>query len=861
MPVTIRSIFLGLGLWVWLLLPRPAPAAEYDIRAVYDDARHQIEGVERITFTHDGTVSLSEVVLFLYPNIYLAQDPAIDPAEYRKAYPIRFNPGGIDITSVTTPAGVPLVGAVAHLNGKPILFRIPLATPISPHTSFSLDIRFTTTIPEKYGVFGDNRGIVTLQGGWHPYLAARQGDDWNLALPAAPSHFRVQWTMRNDLKWIASAPAASTEAGDFYSTYLMEAEGIPFFSLSIGRGMTRVDDAVGPVRMTYLAYRADREENDGVMETAKATVRFFQLQVGPLLPMSVQMAASHLYQDLTANGSQLIYVNTRIFRVAPFLRRHHEARLARALFVLLYHAALPDEESWVIEGLAQILTEQFMKTLSKQRADLEGWLNPIAFIPLADEILYSKALPFRQVYFRETAAPALNEEIGLFNHVRPGGSAIFSKLESLLGTGAFAEVVAGSGPFRRRIREISGRNLDLWIDQWLMANPAIDFWIEDVERRRTERGYETEVTVRKDIEGPEPLPIVAVDKNKKRYRMLWEGEGTTHTALLMTDTPVKYVEIDPDRLTADIDRFNNRSPHRWKVLLHRFGLSGYDLNTGKVGYKIGFLFKPTYSDRDKVTVGFVHSETGNTGRVEYAHTFRNHHTLSGGLLYERPVLLAPTPLDKAAGIVRLGYTFSYPDTPFPFPRFAKFLRRLPGTFPTIGVSFGYDQQVTGGQREHSVTSQVDLRKTVMFSYDHEIALRLLSGVSSGGLFKKRRFFLGGDDAMRGFRPLVFGGEGIGLLSVEYRFPIRRETDWNGAGMVLTHTLQGALFADAGHVSKPSDLFDFKDYKFDAGVGLRWWLDALGFYPMLLRFDIARPIDSPNAHESDWRYYLSGGQAF
>ncbi len=867
-----RLIILTWGFW-WgflalLVLPHPAPAAQYDIRAVYDDAAHRINGVERVTFTHDGATPLSDVVLFLYPNIYLSEDPAIDSAEYRKAYPIRFNSGGMEITAVTTPAGAPLTGAVEHLNGKPILFRIPLTTPILPQAEFSLDVHFTTTIPEKYGVFGHYRDITTLQGGWHPYLAAQKGGDWNLALPPQKSQFRVQWTMRSDLKLLASAPEISMGTGDsgaFYSTQVMEAAGLSFFSLSMGREMTRVADSVGPVQIVYLADRADRSSDDHVMEIAKAAVKFFQLQVGPLSPMSVQMASSRLYQDLTANWSRVLYVNTNIFRVAPFLRHYHEARLARALFVLLYRSALPDEEPWVIEGLAPILTEQFMQTLTRRRTDLESWLNPLDFIPLADELLYSKSLPFRQIYFREAAVPALNEEIHTFNHARPGGSAIFSKLEGLLGAGAFAEMVERypkeSGAFRRQITEASGRDLDPFLDQWLTVNPAIDFWIERVERRRTERGHQTEITVRKDTEGPEPLSIIAVDKNKKRHRMLWEGEGMTHTALLETDAPVKYVEIDPDRRTADIDRFNNRSPHRWKVLLHRFGLSGYDLNTGNIGYKIGLLFKPTYSDRDKVTVGFVHSETGNTGRVEYAHTFLNNHTLSAGFLYERPTLLDRASLEEAAGIVRLGYTFSYPNTPLYFPRFAKLLQQITGPLPSIGLSFGYNQQVTGGAQAHSVTSQIDLRKTVRFAYDHEIALRLLGGMSSGDLFEKSRFFLGGSDAMRGYRPLVFGGEGIGLLSAEYRFPLRRETDWNGAGMVLTHTLQGALFADAGQVAKPSNLFDFEDYKFDAGVGLRWWLDVFGFYPTLVRFDIAHPIDSPNADESEWHYYLTGGQAF
>jgi outer membrane protein assembly factor BamA len=102
---------------------------------------------------------------------------------------------------------------------------------------------------------------------------------------------------------------------------------------------------------------------------------------------------------------------------------------------------------------------------------------------------------------------------------------------------------------------------------------------------------------------------------------------------------------------------------------------------------------------------------------------------------------------------------------------------------------------------------------------------------------------------------------MGLFSAEYRFPLLYETDRNLLGLAHTHTLQGALFADAGQVTDARNVFRFNDYQYDVGVGLRWYVDFFGVYPASIRIDIAQPVNTPLADEAGLQYYISGGQPF
>lgn len=115
--------------------------------------------------------------------------------------------------------------------------------------------------------------------------------------------------------------------------------------------------------------------------------------------------------------------------------------------------------------------------------------------------------------------------------------------------------------------------------------------------------------------------------------------------------------------------------------------------------------------------------------------------------------------------------------------------------------------------------------------------------------------------MRGFTPLRFEGDNIALISVEHRFPLVYDSDINLAGLALTHTLQGALFADTGTVTDSHNVFQFTEYEADVGAGIRWHVDTLGFYPIIFRFDVAIPIGSTIKAEKKPHYYIAAGFPF
>src|SRR5581483_5647254 len=439
--------------------------------------------------------------------------------------------------------------------------------------TFQFLVHFVTVIPEKWGVFGYYKNLVTLQGGWHPYLPQFIDGNWNFLLSPPKSSFKIHLTLSKNLKLLASAPPHLESAQEGDQTFLLEEKELPFFSLSIGKKVFRKEARVDQVDIVYQALEWDRSYADPVLRVSKEAVSFFLEQAGPApLPPAgassstkLQLAEAYLYQDLTTAGSRILYMNSRLFKVFPMLKRFHEGSIARGVFLLLWRERLPYEEGWVIEGLAHLDAEEFMRRKYGGRSSMERWLKPFAFIPLIDQILYSKDLPLRQIYFKEAVPPIINEDIQFFNHPRPEGTMIFSKLNNLLGPQTLNNAVAiyrrqlqlGQNPtFRQVLFKTSLSDLDWFFEQWLTTNPVLDFGIDEIDYRKVDGGYRTTIVVKKHGEGIEPLEIQVNEENGSKSPLVWDGRGETHEEVLVTPSPVASVELDPDKNSSDLNRLN-----------------------------------------------------------------------------------------------------------------------------------------------------------------------------------------------------------------------------------------------------------------------------------------------------------------
>lgn len=598
----------------------------------------------------------------------------------------------------------------------------------------------------------------------------------------------------------------------------------------------------------------------------KDALSFFLEQRGPVPSTHITIAQAYLYQDLTAIGSKFLYIGNRLFKVFPTLKRFHEASIAKGLFQLLWQEKRPDEESWVIEGLAGRDTDAFIRQRYGKTFTLTKWLKPIGFIPVVDQILYSENIPLRQVYFRETPAPVVSEDVRFFNNPPSESANIFSKLETLLGKTEFEKALTsyrmrnhGSDQktsFRKTLFLTTGQDTDRLIDLWLKKRVEIDFELKEVTHRDLKGYYETSILIHKHGEGVEPLQIIAHEKNGSTRPFVWDGSGKDHRLVFQSPSGIEAVEIDPHKILNDPNRKNNRLPRRWKVLLDDFHLN-YDFQTKDLSVRAGLLFQYLYDTENWLRFLFSHKTTGNKSHIAYTRTIRNNHLVTIGLTYET---LEPTRTNRfkeEAGFFSLGYEFIFPDLPL----VPDVVRRLTTTFPSFDVGLTFNQQFTGGVYENSLLVTLDFRRKLVFSNYHEIGARIFVGQSIGKLFENRRYALGGTNAMRGYSPLIFEGKNISLFSLEYRFPLFYDTDLNLVGLAHTHAWQGAIFTDAGMVDTSHNVFQVDRFKSDIGAGIRFFVDLFGVYPSVIRFDVAYPIDSPFQSEDKLHYYLNAGQAF
>ncbi len=837
---------------------------KYQIDAVYHQNKQEITGHEKVTFYNDSHQAVSELYLFLYPNLYRRKHPDLDTRFYRKAYPINFNSAGIDIHSIEDASGTTLPFFPNPYQNS-IIIKVTPSQPILPQEAFDFLIRFTTKIPQKWGPFGYYEDLAALQGGWHPFLANFVNGEWTFHDPPEDSHFQVLLDIKSTLQAIASVSAKEIYQTNTRRTYFFESDRLPFFSLSIGRRFTTHELKVGEIGITYHALSRDSAYADQITHLTKAALVFFTKRTGRPPPIHLHMSSAGLYQDLTIPGANFLYINTRLFKVFSTLKRFHEASLAYGLYRLIWRKKRPKEAWWVIESLAQIDAEAFMEYRHGKTFNLGQWLKPIAFIPLIDQILYSDDLPMRQVYFKESTRPVVSEDIRFFNNPPSESPNIFSKLTNLLGEDLMNQTLVtylaqenkNALTFREILTKTTGQNLGWLIDQWLNARTELDFELRHVHQDKVAKTYQTAIEIKKNGEGIEPLQVHVREKSGKVTPLIWDGVGESHRFELKTQTPVRIVELDPHKLSNDPNRFNNRTPPKWKFLLDQFSFN-YDFQTKFLSYKAGFLFQRVYDAQKWIRLRFSHTDAGDSEHLGYTHTIRKNHVLTTALTHtkteENPDMGQPS---EEASYITIGYDFVFPDVPL----LPDSLQRLTATFPSFDVGLDFDQDFTSGDYEHALSLKMTLRRVYSFSNYHEFAGRIFIGQSTGRLFRNSRFFLGGSNGMRGYTPLVFEGENMSLFSVEYRFPLFYETDINFLGLVHTHTWQGVLFSDAGMVTDSHNVFDFEQYQSDIGFGLRFFVDLFGVYPAILRADIAKPIDPPREDEDKIHYYLNVGHSF
>ncbi|MES2780490.1 MAG: BamA/TamA family outer membrane protein [Bacteroidota bacterium] len=153
---------------------------------------------------------------------------------------------------------------------------------------------------------------------------------------------------------------------------------------------------------------------------------------------------------------------------------------------------------------------------------------------------------------------------------------------------------------------------------------------------------------------------------------------------------------------------------------------------------------------------------------------------------------------------------------------------------------------------------IDFRYNTIFDENNATAYRFYTGVAipygntPDFVPFERRFFTGGVNSLRGWRPRSIGPGSYSVDNqLDYSGEVKLEANAEFRFNMYNKWLEGALFTDAGNVwavkpdsKRPGADFQFSNFyksvAWDAGFGVR-----LNFAIFIIRFDFAIPLHEPN----------------
>ncbi len=917
--------------WCLVLLALSAPALraqEPPVRARFDVAvdleEHEVRFTGTLEVTNEGPRPLDVLPLVLYGNRFRALDPAITDFAYDRFYAPWFDAGRVKDLRVADADGValtlePTADGVLDLDeheeaveddgpGASVVVHVRLPAPLAPGAAVVLQVAGTLEVPSRLGPFGHRGRRLVLEGGWLPWVPAR--DAAGVFDPLGPPAW-TRWALGVELRTeepapddrlllagAEVAPTSSRVVSDGPAPSLVAGPELDLLLEARPRSDDVADDPAPWLRVVGPA--GDEERARRIAAVAARAATFARVQYGLTASASplvfVQAPLRDRYLHVVGDGSVVLW-SERLFHVFVPLQGFHELEVGRATLEAIARRALGrtppgTDRDWSAEALGWLMARAWIEEGRRgglTGATLRAGLGFFDFIPAIDALVRAPRFVGSDLYYGRFHEPAeaVPDDVTRALSRRPRGRIVAEKLVDLLGP-ARTELllqdtlrnwptlgVQGPEGLRRRAARLAGRDLTAFFDLWTRApRPVQNLAIEEVEVLGPAPGGGERVRVHLRRDGDarvgkvgEPVDVQTTDPKdeEKTRRARWDGVGDrgwveTERATGLLDGTVR---LDPDLRVEQGYRGDDQDPALAKVLLNRARIKLDLNNTNRNEGAVGLTIVPFYDYRHAILLDAFYQQDEYGAAVGYAYGFgfnlderRYGATVSTRLVAEElttGVLQGGAEsLETSGSLVSVAAGLSF-DT-FAFR-----------DNPTWGVDVGFN--VEHSDKALGTDFRFDLYAGSMsFVYSIVRGTQLGCDVVAGQLEgtdipSQRLFDAGGEGTVRGVRASRFLGQALFVVRTELRQMLLEDLDVPLLWVAWLRKLQMVLFIDAGDVDRSVDrILTRGDWRWGTGIGGRAWLDIFGVTPTVLRFDVGWRIDD-YFDDIGPQFYLGIGQNF
>lgn len=618
-----------------LAAPSVAEAGlHYRLEVTVSEDLKTLEGQVHVAYVHSG-VPADRLPIIFYPERFRAQHPELTDRNFKRYYPLRHNPGGMDVLGVRSfnraSVGFQAITKVdpnSEVGGpdpwvpnyvQVLTFPRPIRA--GERVEFSIDFR--VLVPERYGLFGRYDDRLTLEGAFHPFIPELT-EDGRFDLRAPPMRAQFDAVIKR------AGGGELIVAGRRFRDRGRFAGGARTFGLSIGDPLILDKEPQLEDQPRVRVFGRDAERAEAIANCVQRAAQFagrgFLKELE--LPGEVILVEAPLRDRLIHARGRVIYYSDHFLHIVFLLEPFHFRELARGVIEsLLLRSSLCEAELsddwWLAAGISTALGGKIPveEYASVNARNVRGFLDFFSFIPTVDQILRAPRFANSDLFFGRYVDPRdyVRDDLERYANPRVRGRLVLYKVLQRVGEDKIDELVAEiTAPpptkrvpgrlrplpkrahrFRAVVSRIAARDpkakpvppafYTLWLGPIPYQNLSIVEVIEDDE------GQTITVRVKRSDADPRIGAVgdpVRIDIRSGGMTEIatWDGEGDEGEVVVPMNGGFVKVDLDPYSTNPELFEGDNVYPNSFKILLNRFNLrpdlNGNDNHSAAIGVTV-----------------------------------------------------------------------------------------------------------------------------------------------------------------------------------------------------------------------------------------------------------------------------------